>query len=34
VRREAEAKKLNEDTIKKIQDKKKEEFGNAGKRKT
>jgi len=34
VKREAEAKKVNEDTIKKIQDKKKEDFGNAGKRRT
>jgi hypothetical protein len=31
VKREAEAKKVNEDTIKKIQDKKREDFG---KRKT
>jgi hypothetical protein len=34
VKREAEAKKVNEDTIRKIQDKKKEDFGNVGKRKT
>jgi hypothetical protein len=34
VKREAEAKKANEDTIKKAQDKKKEDFGNVGKRKT
>jgi hypothetical protein len=34
VKRETEAKKVNEDTIKKIRDGKREDFGNVGKRKT